>query len=200
MANVVQGTSNGEYDLARSLHLYDTSGDLPGRARELWQLIRDDAKDLAREFWRRYAISPEVTDKFDDRKIDQLADKILPFIQAKFERLDYPKWTQESEAYVAKALGAGLSLSTLLAGINAETEAAYTVMRKRVDDEASQIRFARTLSEVQAIEIDCFIHHGITITRKESEQAPSRASAARWTSASRRSASSSTASRARSAP
>ena len=35
-------------------------------------------------------------------------------------------------------------------------------------------RFARTLSEIQAIEIDCFIHHAITITRKESEQAQSR--------------------------
>jgi len=173
MANVVQGTSNGDYDLARSLHLYDTSGDLPGRARELWQMISPDAKDLAREFWRRYAISPEVREQFDEAKIDRLADKIMPFIRAKFERLDHPKWTHESQAYVAKALGAGLSLSTLLAGINAETEAAYTAMRKRVADEDSQVRFARTLSEVQAIEIDCFIHHGITITRRESEQTQS---------------------------
>src|SRR5262245_19914098 len=106
MANVVQGTSSGEYDLARSLHLYDTSGDLPGRARELWQLIAPNAKDLAREFWRRYAISPEVREQFDDQKIDRLADKILPFIAAKFERIDHPKWTHESQAYVAKALGA----------------------------------------------------------------------------------------------
>jgi methyl-accepting chemotaxis protein len=174
MAKVVQGTSKGDYDLARSLHLYDTSGDLPGRARELWQLIKEDRKELAREFWRRYAISPEVSEELDDRRIDQLADKILPFIQAKFERLDHPQWTQESQAYVAKALAGGLSLSTLLAGINAETEAAYAAMRKRVSDEEGQVRFARTLSEVQAIEIDCFIHHGITITRKESEQDQSR--------------------------
>ena len=170
MANVVQGNSSGEYDLARSLHLYDTSGDLPSRSRELWQLIKDDARQLAREFWRRYAISPEVKEKFDDQRLDHLAEKILPFLNAKFEGLDNPKWTHESQTYVAKALGAGLSLSTLLAGINAETEAAYDAMRRRVADEESQIRFARTLSEVQAIEIDCFIHHGITLTRKESEE------------------------------
>ena len=36
------------------------------------------------------------------------------------------------------------------------------------------MRHARTLSEVQAIEIDCFIHHGITITRRESEQVQQR--------------------------
>ena len=165
--------SNGDYDLARSLHLYDTNGDLPGRSRELWKLIKDEGKELAREFWRRYGISPEVREQFDEQRIDQLAEKILPFIQAKFERLDNPKWTHEAQGYVAKALGAGLTLSTLLAGINAETEAAYAAMRRLVDDEESQIRFARTLSEVQAIEIDCFIHHGITITRRESEQAQS---------------------------
>jgi methyl-accepting chemotaxis protein len=43
-------------------------------------------------------------------------------------------------------------------------------MRRRVENEEGQVLFARALSEVQAIEIDCFIHHGITITRKESEQ------------------------------
>ena len=37
----------------------------------------------------------------------------------------------------------------------------------------SQIRFARTLSEVQAIEIDCFIHHENYDHPQESEQAQS---------------------------
>ena len=78
MASVVQGTSNGEYDLARSLKLYDTGGDLPERARELWALIGGDAIELAREFWRRYAQSPEVTDRFDAAKIDDLSNRILP--------------------------------------------------------------------------------------------------------------------------
>ena len=73
-------------------------------------------------------------------------------------------------SFVAKALGAGISLSTLLAGLNAETEAAYALLRSTVSDEAELVRYARVLSEVQAIEIDCFIHHGITITKRESEQ------------------------------
>ena len=46
------------------------------------------------------------------------------FIASKFERLDRPEWTYEAHGFVAKALGAGLTLSTLLAGLNAETEAA----------------------------------------------------------------------------
>jgi methyl-accepting chemotaxis protein len=170
MANVVQGSSNGDYDLVRSLRLYDTSGNLPEVSRELWALIGDDAIELARDFWRRYAKSPEVRDKFDDAKIEQLSDKILPYIRSKFERLDRPEWAGQAHGFVARALGAGLTLSTLLAGLNAETEAAYAALRRKVNDEAELVRLARALSEIQAIEIDCFIHHGITITRKESEQ------------------------------
>ncbi len=174
MANVVQGTSNGEYDLARSLRLYDTSGDLPERARELWNAISADGIEMAREFWRRYARSPEVSDQFDDTKIEQLAERIVPFIAGKFERIDQVDWTQQARGYVEKALSSGLTLSTLLVGVNAETEAAYAALRGKVAEEEQRVRFARTLSEIQAIEIDCFIHHAITITRKESELAQSR--------------------------
>jgi methyl-accepting chemotaxis protein len=173
MANVVQGTSNGEYDLARSLRLYDTSGDLPQRARELWAIISADAKEMAREYWRRYAKSPEVRDRFDESRIEQLADKIVPFIHSKFEHIERSEWTSQAQDYVARALSAGLTLSTLLVGINAETEAGYAALRNRVTDEQQLVRFARTLSEIQAIEIDCFIHHAITITRRESEQVQS---------------------------
>src|SRR5690242_6172943 len=113
MASVVQGTSNGDYDLARSLRLYDTGGDLPQRSRELWGLIGDDAIVLARDFWRRYASSPEVKERFDDARIDQLSHKILPYISGKFDRLDRPDWTHQAHDYVARALEAGLTLSTL---------------------------------------------------------------------------------------
>ena len=56
MASVVQGT-DGTYDLARGLRLYDTDGDLPGRSRELWGHIQHAGIDMARDFWRRYANS-----------------------------------------------------------------------------------------------------------------------------------------------
>ena len=174
MASVVQGMSNGEYDLGRSLRLYDTSGDLAERSRELWAVIGGDAIELAREFWRRYAKSPEVTDRFDEAKIDQLSQRIVPYINDKFARLDRSEWTQQAHEYVARALAAGLSLSTLLAGLNAETEAAYALLRSKLNDEAELVRFARALSEIQAVEIDCFIHHGIVITRRESEQVQQR--------------------------
>jgi len=174
MANVVQGTTGGEYDLARSLKLYDVGGDLPKRSRELWQLFGDKAIALAREFWLRYSKSPEVRDHFDDAKIERMSQKIMPYIASKFDQLDRPDWTVQAQAFVARALDSGLTLSTLLAGLNAETEAAYALLRAEVSDERELVRLARALSEIQAIEIDCFIHHGINITRRESEQVQQR--------------------------
>ena len=105
MANVVRETSNGDYDLKRGLGLYDTSGDLPIRARELWTHIQDSATDMAREYWRRYYRSPEVRDSADEGRIDELAEKILPFIAGKFERLDQPGWTERAHDFVEEALG-----------------------------------------------------------------------------------------------
>ncbi len=173
MASVVQDTT-GTYDLARGLRLYDTSGDLPERARALWAVIKDDGIDMAREFWRRYAQSPEVRDPIDAAKVESLAQRILPYIEHKFARIESPEWTHQARDYVERSLAAGLTLSTLLAGVSAQTEAAFVALRHKVSDEAGQVRFARTLSDLQAIEIDAFIHHAITITRAESAAAQGR--------------------------
>jgi methyl-accepting chemotaxis protein len=176
MASVVQGT-NANYDLMRGLRMYDTSGDLPDRARELWALIKEDGIDMAREFWRRYAQSPEVREPIDAAKAERLAHRILPYITSRFERLENPEWTVQSRDYVDRALSSGLTLSTLLAGMSAETEAAFAAMRHKVPDEVDQIRFARTLSNLQSLEADAFIHHAISITRAESEQVQGRQAA-----------------------
>ena len=65
MATVVGSGANGDYDLGRGLAMYDLAGDLPLRARELWSYLADDSAEIAREFWVRYAKSPEVRDVFD---------------------------------------------------------------------------------------------------------------------------------------
>ncbi len=174
MATIVGSAANGEYDLGRGLALYDVAGDLPERARELWSFLAEDSIELAREFWRRYAQSPEVRDRFDEPRIDDLAAKFLPYVTMKFERVDDPAWTVQGREYVERALTGGLTLSTLLAGLAAETEAAFAILRRGVAGEQDIVRFARTLSEVQAVEVDCFIHHAIAITREESSKAQSR--------------------------
>ena len=174
MATVIQGDMMGDYDLERGMALYDLTGDLPERAARLHEVIRGVELEMAREFWRRYRQSPEVSDKFDDAKLEELALKIEPFIQSKFTRIAEGSWTQKAKEYVERSLSAGISLSTLLAGVSAETEAAFVAIRSSDLTEDQIVLLARTLSEIQALEIDCFIHHAIAITRRESEQAQAR--------------------------
>ena len=129
MANVVQGTSNGDYDLARSLHLYDTTATCLDAPVSCGQL------DFRPTAWNWPANSGAATPsllrsrrKFDeDSASTSWPSKILPFISAKFSqtRSSQVGGFHNSQTYVANALGAGLSLFDLLAGINAETEAAY---------------------------------------------------------------------------
>ena len=96
---------------------------------------------MAREFWRRYAKSPEVVEPLDAAKIDHLAGRIVPYITNRYARVDQPEWTVQARDYVERALSGGLTLSTLLAGVSAETEAAFVAMRHKVADEAQQIAF-----------------------------------------------------------
>ena len=174
MTNMVGSASGSDYDLARGLALYDPDGDLASRARELWTRLEPESIDMAREFWRRYARSPELATSFDHNRLEDFSVKLRPYIEMKFARIDNPEWTGKARIYVDRAFASGLTLSTLLAGLSAETEAAFAILRRQVTDEAELVRFARTLSEVQSVEVDCFIHHAIGLARNEGEKVHSR--------------------------
>ncbi|MCW3796359.1 methyl-accepting chemotaxis protein [Sphingomonas sp. BN140010] len=158
-------TNEHDYDLARGLRFYDSTGDLPARAAELWARISHAEMDLAREFWRRYRKSEELRQSIPDDQLEHLATRIVPYLQAKFANLAEGSWIGTARGYVEKALASDLSLSTLLAGLNAETEAAYAAIRSSITDEAELVAACRTLSEVEALEIDVFVYHTVSITR-----------------------------------
>jgi methyl-accepting chemotaxis protein len=174
MVKLVQGSAGGDYNLAEALRLYDPAGDLPERARQLWSVVSEDVKEMALEFWRRYSKSPEFPDQFDASKIDRLADRIVPYITDKFSRIEQSDWTRQARLNVEKSINAGMTLSTMLVGVNAATAATEAAIRAKVPDDGDRMRFAQTLAQIQAIEIDCFIHHAITITREASEQVQQR--------------------------
>ena len=164
-------TETGDYDLARGIAMYDAGGDLPERSRQLWAAIAAHEMQIAREFWRRYARSPELTTPVPDAKIDELAGKIVPYMREKFGQLDQPGWTERARDYVERALNSGLSLSTLLSGLWAENDAATGAIREAAADEGQRIAFARTLSECQMVEVDAFIHYATSFTSHESSAA-----------------------------
>ena len=96
MASVVQGTERQLRSRARSAPLRHQRR--PARAGA--PLVGGDRRRcarngaLAREFWRRYARSPEVRDPIDAAKIEASRRGIVPYIANKFERVDQPEWTE----------------------------------------------------------------------------------------------------------
>ena len=102
----VRANSGDTYDLARGLRLYEAGGPLPERAVQLWRYLAPNDLDLAREFWRRYRQSEEVTDSIADDKLEELAARIVPYLRDKFERIASPQWVATARSFVEKALSA----------------------------------------------------------------------------------------------
>src|SRR5687768_14230979 len=139
----VRGNSGTTYDLARGLKLYEGEAPLAERAAELWRYLAPSDMDLARAFWTRYRQSEEVKDSISDEKIEELASRILPYLRDKFTAIASPQWVATARTYVEKALAANVSLSTLLAGIAAETETGVAALRAMVSDEEELVRLSR---------------------------------------------------------
>jgi methyl-accepting chemotaxis protein len=170
--NQDRGKQAGGYDLARGLRFYDRSGDLAARAAELWPYIEGVVMDVNRGFWNVYRSSPEVSATFRDDQLDEYARKVVPYTRAKFVKLDSYDWIVSARAYVANAHEAGVSLTTLLAAMSAGTEAAVDALYQ-VEDQVLRRELGRTLREVVALEIDVWVHHGVTIAREASEKVQS---------------------------
>ena len=146
------------FDLQRALRLYDEGGNLPGRAADLWSQIKDAELTMARAFWNRYRSSEEIRTPISDAQVEELAARIVPYLRDKFLRVDQPAWVETARGYVERALGANVSLSTLLAGLHSETEAAYAAIRAVITDPDAVIAACRTLSETESLEIDVFVN------------------------------------------
>ena len=111
----VRANMGDSYDLERGLRLDEGDGPLPERAARLWRYLAPAEMDLARDFWRRYRQSEEVTDSVSDEKVEELATRIIPYLRDKFERIASPQWVATARTYVERALASHVSLSTLLA-------------------------------------------------------------------------------------
>jgi methyl-accepting chemotaxis protein len=155
------------YDIAKGLRTFDTAGDLPVRAAALWQHIGHGEQAIARGFWDRYRVSPDVTKPISDAKTDELAARIAPYLREKFARAASVNWTDQARSYVDSALAAGITLSTLLAGVAGETAIARTLVSDAFPEPGEQFAMYRTLNEMEMLEIDVFIFHCLARTRSE---------------------------------
>ncbi len=156
------------YDLQRGLRFYDPDGDLPERSSRLWASIAHSDRQIARAFWLQYRRSDELPAPISDGQLESLAERIVPYLHDKFTRLGNPAWVATARTYVEKAMAADISLSTLLSGLAAETATASEIIRSNVP-EGERLAAYKTLTQVEALEIDVFVQHALTIARSDNE-------------------------------
>jgi methyl-accepting chemotaxis protein len=145
----------------RRLRAFDPAGDLPARAAALWSAIQSHERAIARSFWSRYREHSDGRQRFDDRKLEQLAERIVPYLRDKFLRTNELGWVNTARSYVEDAMGASVSLTTLLAGLSGEAEALVVAMRETFAEPADRAAAAKTIHELNMLEIDVFVAHAI---------------------------------------
>ncbi|HYN45741.1 MAG TPA: methyl-accepting chemotaxis protein [Allosphingosinicella sp.] len=142
------------------IELFDADGSLEAACREIWELIEPDKALVARQFWVEYARSSKLPFPLDDAKIDELTDRILPYVEAKYSDLRNPKWIELAGQYVAAATAAGVPLTTLYAGIASASAAGQEIAgRKIAGDLERQLRLAKAFTRATLLEVDIYGAH-----------------------------------------
>ena len=162
-----QGNTTHGYDLAHALRLYDLAGDLPARSAALWNSISGSEMVIARAFWARYRASEELETPIDDVWLNEQAIRTLPYIRAKYLRIDSNEWVATARFFAERSHVSGRSLSTLLSGCAGEADAALDALHGTTEPGEQRAILSRTLREIEKLEIDMVVYHAISISRGE---------------------------------
>ena len=146
-----------EAELSKRIALFDADGNLVAGCQEIWALIEPEKRLVGRAYWQRYSISPEIKRPISDEKIEELTTRILPHLQAKHSNLSDPAWTHNVAEYVEAASKAGVSQSTLYAGITACVQTIQNILERVLAEDAQRLsRLTNQLHALSALEIDIF--------------------------------------------
>ena len=149
-----------EVTLEGRIDLFDAGNSLEADCREIWSLIEPEKEQVARQFWIEYARSPQLPFPLDESKIDELTQRIIPYVEAKYGDLRGPQWVELAGQYVAAAAAAGIPLTTLYAGIASASAAGQEIVgRKIASDFERQIRLAKAFTRATLLEVDVYAAH-----------------------------------------
>ena len=149
-----------EVRLEGRLGMFDPSGALPEHSAEIWSLISPQREKIARAYWERYSCSPEVTRSIDAAKMDELVQRLLPYLETRYLSLRDQRWSDLAGGYVAAAANAGISLTTLFSGVAAAGEAATAVLADALPAEPERLaRLTKWLNLGSLLEMDVYAAH-----------------------------------------
>jgi methyl-accepting chemotaxis protein len=168
----MSGASSERVTIDGRIAMFAPDGDLVADCREIWTLIEPIKAKIARQFWVQYARSPEVKTEIGPEKLDALSARVIPFLEAKYRDIAGNGWVETVGEYVAAAASAGVSLTTLYAGIGAESQITREELIRQLAqrDHDRLARLTRALSSATMLEIDLFAAHYDALRRKGEQE------------------------------
>ncbi len=149
-----------EVRLEGRIEFFDPEGTLEGDCREIWSLIEADKRDVARQFWIEYQRSPAIPEPLDEAKIEELTDRIVPYIEAKYNALRSGAWVEMIGVYVATGATAGIPLTTLYAGIASAAATAQRIVTGKIFGDFDRCtRLATAFTRSTLLEVDIYAAH-----------------------------------------
>jgi len=149
-----------EIGLSERIALFDPEGTLVADCREIWSLIEPEKVEVARQFWLEYARAPNLPFELDDAKIDELTQRIIPYVEAKYSNIGDAGWVEMAGQYVAAATGAHIPLTTLFAGIAAASNKGQEIAGRKIrDDFERQLRLGKAATRATLLEVDIYGAH-----------------------------------------
>jgi methyl-accepting chemotaxis protein len=146
--------------LEKRLEMFDPSGALPDRTIEIWGLISSQREVIARAYWERYSRSPEVTRKIDQSKMEELAQRLLPYLELRYLNMRDQRWADLAGSYVEAAARAGISLTTLFSGVAGACDAAISLLETALrTDPVRLAHLVRWLNLAALLEMDVYAAH-----------------------------------------
>lgn len=147
----------GEVLVRDRIALFDGDGSLAADGAEIWGLIKEDAALIARAFWTRYQSSPEVTQPIGAAKLEELTQRLMPYVEQKYSNLLNQQWADSVRIYVSAAAASNITLTTLYSGIGAgAAEAHDSLMRALQDDPPRFMRLSKALNRATMLEMDVY--------------------------------------------
>ena len=139
------------------LGLFDPDGVLASEAKELWPLLEDRAQELSRIYWTYYSRAPEVSRKLDDAKLDQLANRFMGTLKARFVAVTSSEWVREAREGAAAAAAANVPISALNAGVWGQTALIIDILSEKLADDPKRLaRAVKTAAQVGQLVADVF--------------------------------------------
>jgi methyl-accepting chemotaxis protein len=163
--------SGDQVRLDGRIEMFDPNGTLAAQCAEIWQMIRGDRERIAKAYWVQYARSPELGRNIDAAKMDELVARVIPYLESRYSNLRDPRWVEMAGGFVAAASKAGVSLTTLFAGIAAAAHEAQGLLAALVANQPERhAPLANALTQATVLEMDVFVAHHDALRIKAERQ------------------------------